>query len=203
MQLSIYNQIYLNFLAESDLYFVYCSTCQETSGHSRDDPSKTCDVCNTPFQYQCTKCLRYYRSLGGLYAHQRYQCDKELVMDCDSCDYRTSFKNELVQHMQHNHDSKSVKTCKKCNKTYAVRTDQAHEKVCGRKVLFKCKLCSYLTDTKRCLISHMNNHRIEQTPEKDKPFSCLACLKRFEKISYLLAHKKKCTHTFEFSTAPR
>ena len=127
---------------------------------------------NIKKEFRCEKCGRSYEQEKFLYRHAKYTCDAEVKFTCDSCDYETKYKGNLVKHIHRLHsknmqcvqnkngqrmESKRKYKCSVCSRTY---TDQdsllCHERhFCGAEPKFVCHDCGHKSKQKSNLYRHI------------------------------------------------
>lgn len=58
--------------------------------------------------YVCSKCGKFYKSLGTLQRHLNYECGLAPRFKCPYCNYFTKQKINVKKHIVRNHNDKSI-----------------------------------------------------------------------------------------------
>ena len=92
---------------------------------------------------------------------EKHNVDKQLVYNCEACDFHTSNKNSLKAHINLRHSKKNL------NST------------------FSCDICDEDFETKSHLASHMKEDHTEKLP-----YTCSECEKQFKDSWNMKNHKR-------------
>lgn len=175
----------------------YCTTCHKAWKLSAKKGQKACLKCKTNFRFKCEKCLRVYARISSLNSHINGVCNVKPRYYCDHCDHKAHFKYRLADHIQRKH-SLFPNDCTKCKKKFSsAQSLQRHIKICGvdekSKAKFKhlsCDHCSFKTDQKLYLTSHIHWKHFPNNPKLHK---CEKCKKCYAERSSLRKHLIICS----------
>ena len=130
-------------------------------------------------QGYCADCDKQFRSRQGYLTHWKIMHEeKEKILQCDQCDFRTDYAFKLKHHKFNTHESdRNLKTCEHCGKTftknykYRLHVEEVH----GDTELF-CDKCNYSTKIKRYLRDHVKKNHSEGGPKRpEKELYCEFC----------------------------
>ncbi|XP_052741016.1 zinc finger protein 84 isoform X2 [Bicyclus anynana] len=111
------------------------------------------------------------------------------VYSCETCNYRTSHKNNLQKHIR-THSGEKPYSCEICNfKTSRKNNLLMHIKTHSDEKPYSCEICNYKSALKKNFLRHMTIHTAE------KPYSCEICNYRTSHKNNLMKHIR--THSGE------
>ncbi|XP_060535612.1 zinc finger protein 425-like [Cylas formicarius] len=142
--------------------------------YCQTDARYVCDLCKRVFKrpkyyaiesdtklYACLKCMKKYKSRGGISQHVHYECGISPQFCCERCE--KTFARPLM--------------CSRCGKHYKTKsTLKQHLKECGLRPQFSCHLCA--------------KNFFLQFRELRPRFSCNKCGRSYKHSRHLTAHLK-------------
>lgn len=144
----------------------YCSKCDTYNQIVGRKSTLCCPECKTPFYFECSKCNRRDKAYNTIYNHVRFLCFPRELLSCDGCDYTTTIKTTLWQHIRSRHmviDPKDYYKCRTCSRPFKMKKDlRGHEVHCGNDKKFQCKTCPYATKYKSSFQQHMHHHLLNE-----------------------------------------
>ena len=147
---------------------------QALNGHhrKRHDP-QMCGICGKIFDLATS--LTHH-----MYSHyeRKYKCKK--------CEFHCHFESELTTHKITHHTTPQHRCMyPNCGRWFYRKGDLVVHVESHRKRMIKCKSCDFETKLQKYLNEHEKCH------EKQLPYSCDKCGKRFKWRSGVKNHKKK------------
>lgn len=135
--------------------------------------------------YSCAKCGDCFSSELSLTKHHRHSHPEKQrgVHCCSQCDYSTSIRSRLNQHML-THTAERPFVCEMCKKDFTWRSDlNVHLLTHTQERPYECPDCGQRFN---CL-SHMNRHRKSHSRDP-RPHVCPHCGKCYARRDYLKVH---------------
>ncbi|KAL1482559.1 hypothetical protein MTO96_033713 [Rhipicephalus appendiculatus] len=135
--------------------------------------------------HPCAKCGDCFSSELSLAKHHRLRHPEKLrgIHCCSQCDYSTSIRSRLSQHML-THTAERPFVCEMCHKDFTWRSDlTAHLITHTQERPYECPECGQRFN---CL-SHMNRHRKSHSRDP-RPHVCPHCGKCYARRDYLKVH---------------
>ena len=72
-------------------------------------------------KYKCEKCDRSYITLAHFIRHQRLEAQKDPILKCDLCNYRSRVRSSLFRHVHSKHSKIKLGRkyeCDRCKRNY-------------------------------------------------------------------------------------
>ncbi|XP_065357906.1 zinc finger protein 699 [Calliphora vicina] len=133
----------------------------------------------------CMKCGKKFLGRTQLTDHERSDCGRLPLYQCQECGKCLTTAGILKTHMLLHNDARPYQ-CDKCGKTFKIKAQyKTHIKYAHTdEKRFKCHLCPKEYPYRESLLTHMSVHT------GIKRFMCNGCGKRFTCVSNLQAHRK-------------
>ncbi|KAM7350940.1 zinc finger protein 30C isoform 2-T2 [Cochliomyia hominivorax] len=133
----------------------------------------------------CMKCGKKFLGRTQLTDHERSDCGRLPLYQCQECGKCLTTAGILKTHMLLHSDARPYQ-CDKCGKTFKIKAQyKTHIKYAHTdEKRFKCHLCPKEYPYRESLLTHMSVHT------GIKRFMCNGCGKRFTCVSNLQAHRK-------------
>ncbi|XP_053594313.1 sex determination protein fruitless isoform X21 [Microplitis demolitor] len=139
---------------------------------------------NSGKKYMCVNldCNTSFKSRQSRNFHLRYHCKKPMRYQCEHCDYKAHWKNDVKKHASKKHPGVETHVVKlnkvkpiakgesyscpneNCHRVYSVKSSlYKHMRyVCGKEPSFKCAFCDYSTFRRYVFIEHVTKHHAGQ-----------------------------------------
>ena len=135
--------------------------------------------------FSCTICDKKFARRQNLEVHMRVHTG-ERPFACRECGSRFKQSNHLDIHLV-THANKKSFVCPVCDRAFAhFRSKNEHMQLHIRGNCFVCHHCEETFASPGTLKNHLREHG-------DKPFACSFCDKSFDRLCYLMVHRR--THT--------
>ncbi|GAB6018444.1 hypothetical protein CHUAL_000150 [Chamberlinius hualienensis] len=167
-----------------------CSQCNYVTTR-KDSFRNHLDVHDEQREYVCEICTRHFRNRRRYASHVRSHKHPERLLKCERCDYVTSTRTTLTQHLASRHrvDAKGnalnadVK-CAECDFVCVSKFQLRNHRVYKHSIKpFKCAECEFSAVRKTLVEKHM------QMKHKNlRPFLCDTCGFRSKTISAFHSH---------------
>uniref|UniRef100_A0A1B0DMU1 C2H2-type domain-containing protein n=1 Tax=Phlebotomus papatasi TaxID=29031 RepID=A0A1B0DMU1_PHLPP len=139
--------------------------------------------------YLCGKCAKSFTSKTALLDHERSDCGKSPIYQCDICQKFYHSAGSLKGHKTL-HTKVRPYLCKYCGKPYRTPGQMRdHERVHTGEKPHQCTYCPKRFSHRGSLLTHLSLHT------GFKRFMCSGCGQRFTCISNLQAHRKSHADT--------
>ncbi|GAB0088970.1 uncharacterized protein DMENIID0001_034410 [Sergentomyia squamirostris] len=139
--------------------------------------------------YLCGKCGKNFTSKTALMDHERSDCGKSPIYQCDICKKYYHSAGSLKGHKSL-HTKEKPFVCKFCGKTFRNAGQlRVHERIHTGEKPHKCTYCPKAFSHRETLLTHLTVHT------GFKRFMCSGCGKRFACISNLQVHRKAHSNT--------
>lgn len=113
-----------------DLYKRYCSKC-DLAFVNQAKNELNCNVCETKFVMQCSKCNEQFPDYRSIKYHIRYHCDVQIdPVQCPNC--HKEYRNSIILNR--------------------------HLKTCTLEAIYTCDICPYKSKFKKALGAHLKSH---------------------------------------------
>lgn len=142
---------------------------------------RTFDCLELCAQHQSDKCYNSYINLE-LKIDNKYVAEQRGAFFCIKCNYSTSKKKNLSQHLKQQH---TFVQCTNCQRTYTYNSMQAHRYYCSTERRFRCAHCDYAAKLKNDLKAHLHTHGNEAR------IACPKCGKIYANKKNLSRHVRK------------
>ncbi|XP_055713631.1 zinc finger protein 665 [Phlebotomus papatasi] len=135
-------------------------------------------------QHLCGKCGKSFTSKTAMLDHERSDCGKSPIYQCDVCKKFYHSAGSLKTH-KNVHTNELPNLCKYCGKGFRTPGQlKVHERIHTGEKPFKCTYCPKAFGHRESLLTHVSLHT------GFKRFMCSGCGQRFTCISNLQAHRK-------------
>ncbi|XP_058463894.1 zinc finger protein 572-like [Malaya genurostris] len=136
--------------------------------------------------YNCKQCVSENVTLKTLASLNKHFLMHLKPLKCRNCDVRFSSYGTRLLHERNLHSNKGPLTCDICGKTSkSIRGYQHHRKVHVEPERMRCQICEKALSSSYELKLHMRVHT------KEKPNQCPFCDAKFNRVSNLVAHKRR------------
>jgi len=105
------------------------------------------------------------------------ECEQKLVsqaLKCDSCEYVTRKRRNLLMHTARAHGDRSY-ICPTCNRTFAIAKDLKQHLKCHSKQRFCCEHCGRMLKSKYTAALHVARIHKGMAPQPAKRYLCNIC----------------------------
>lgn len=113
-------------------------------------------------KYLCDTCSKEYKSKISLKLHilrDHSQTPIDMNIKCNSCDYKTYSRTNLLRHMRNHHDPNHMKpVCTECGQNFCDNRALRNHMLTHANTTFACELCDHVCKTKIGLKCHMTLH---------------------------------------------
>ncbi|XP_059616203.1 uncharacterized protein LOC132261415 [Phlebotomus argentipes] len=166
-------------------------TCKECNKMYRDENHLQVHIrnCHTKTgvkkpQHLCGKCGKSFTSKTAMMDHERSDCGKSPIYQCDVCKKFYHSAGSLKTH-KNVHTNELPNLCKYCGKGFRTQGQlKVHERIHTGEKPFQCTYCPKAFSHRESLLTHVSLHT------GFKRFMCSGCGQRFTCISNLQAHRK-------------
>ena len=158
-----------------------CSVCRAKKGsmqllnehHKLRHRPQMCGICGRVFD------------LATSLNHHMYSHD-EMRFQCEKCDFRCHFENELSSHNIVHRKTPTYKCMvANCGRWFKRKWELTNHVRTHDKTMLKCDTCNFTTKLNKHLKEHKKRH------EEDLPYECKICHKRFQYRSGRKRHTDK------------
>ncbi|XP_059622649.1 transcription factor grauzone-like [Phlebotomus argentipes] len=116
-----------------------------------------------PTKHQCSICLKYYKTQGGLQVHKKLQHTpiEERKFHCDKCPLSFALSSALTAHMiSHLAPEERTHVCQTCGQAFGLKTilDQHIKRVHENACVSVCEICAKVFRSKNIFEKHMAEH---------------------------------------------
>lgn len=134
------------------------------------------------YHYVCPKCGKAFSSRGGVSDHERSQCGKNPIYQCEICEKAVHSASALKIHYGTHSDVFPV-SCQYCGKGFRSNGQvKVHERQHTGEKPFKCEFCPKSFGHRETLHTHRSTHT------GIKRYMCSGCGQRFACVSNLQCH---------------
>ncbi|GAB0088979.1 uncharacterized protein DMENIID0001_034480 [Sergentomyia squamirostris] len=135
-------------------------------------------------QHLCGRCGKSFTSKTAMLDHERSDCGKSPIYQCNVCKKFYHSAGSLKTH-RNIHDNVLPNLCKYCGKGFRTQGQlKVHERIHTGEKPFACTYCPKAFSHRESLLTHLSLHT------GFKRFMCSGCGQRFTCISNLQAHRK-------------
>ena len=116
---------------------------------------------------------------------------KENLMQCNECDFKSASKTLVIRHQQAVHMTIGYQ-CDQCEYMATTKGSLAEHKTAVHNTnKFQCNQCDHKEETEGNLMSHKESTHEKKGKYKSKRIQCEKCDKRFNKQETFKTHMKK------------
>ncbi|XP_055532612.1 zinc finger protein 436-like [Wyeomyia smithii] len=136
--------------------------------------------------YKCQRCVSQDVTLTTLASLNKHFLMHLKPLKCRTCDVRFSSYGTRLLHEENSHSNRGPISCEVCGKVLrSLRGYQHHVKVHSNPEAVKCQVCEKQLSSSYELKLHLRVHT------KEKPNKCPFCTASFNRVSNLVAHKRR------------
>lgn len=172
---------------------MFCPNCNLSFDKTYGVKQTNCKVCNEWLYYSCKSCKKLYKNYCDMTMHLKYDCNKEKILACRLCDYKTSRQAYLNEHNKVAHtvtEEEKYVSCPNCERSFRfmryLRWHMSHE--CGDQHWQYCSApgCEFKTKYPNSLTKHFTIH----TRDESVTFDCTKCGKKYKTRGSLMNHER-------------
>lgn len=90
----------------------YCLQCDKEAKKKFSKYRPRCPKCKEKYDYRCISCEKLYGGYNTVYRHIKHECQNRFEMGCSLCNYTSTRKYLLLNHIKINH---AIYKCLRCN----------------------------------------------------------------------------------------
>lgn len=146
------------------------------------------------YHYVCPQCGKSFSSKASVSDHERSQCGKNPIYQCEICEKFFHTASSLKNHYSV-HTNELPHSCQYCGKGFRSRGQvKVHERQHTGEKPFKCEFCPKSFGHRETLHTHRSSHT------GIKRYMCSGCGQRFACVSNLQCHRR--SHRDTCGTVP-
>ncbi|KAJ8683788.1 hypothetical protein QAD02_019580 [Eretmocerus hayati] len=149
-----------------------CTSCSELRKEWRNKDLQKCPSCESPMDFNCIICSKWYMSHSGAYAHAKNECQtRAKTYYCHECNFKTTMYKSFLKHSRcaHLNLMRPDMSCAKCGLAFNNPKElKQHQFGCGSE-LYQCTFCVFKTESQEILREHTiqlhSNYSLQQSIE--------------------------------------